>query len=356
MSETKVCSQCKRELPATADFYFRQSKLKCGLAPACKECMGSKFTDKKPIPKEGYKICCHCKSELPATLEYFRARKGLKYGVREICRTCQDEYNHQHKLANKEHIDKYNAKYKEEHKEQIKAYTASRREIDRQYRIDNAERIKAYKKQYAIKNKEALSTRKKQYYAENREYLLEYQKEHRQNNTEKVRAHDRLRHKQRKNDPEYQARRKRYAESLRNNPEFREKERARHRAYRQTPEGKERARIDCVKRRSLKKAVIATLTLSDWQECLEYFDHKDAYTGLPMKIVSQDHAIPLSQGGSYARSNVVPCEMAINSSKNDNDIFEWYKQQPFFSPTRLRKILKWTGLKPNSTTQQISMF
>ena len=108
MSETKICSKCGRELPATVDYYFRQTRLKCGLTAACKECMGGRFTDKDLKPNEDHKLCSRCKRELPATLEYFRAnKKNQKHRLMDCCRKCQDEYNHQYKLANKEHIAEY---------------------------------------------------------------------------------------------------------------------------------------------------------------------------------------------------------------------------------------------------------
>ena len=127
------------------------------------------------------------------------------------------------------------------------------------------------------------------------------------------------------------------------------------RKYKRT-QGKEMTRHYTTRRRTRQKNLLATLTIEEWRQCLEYFDYKDAYTGLPMKVISKDHVVPLSKGGGYTRPNIVPCENSVNNAKNDADFFEWYSAQPFFSEKRLKKILRWTGLKPNTEVQQISMF
>lgn len=161
---------------------------------------------------------------------------------------------------------------------------------------------------------------------------------------------------EKKKDPEYRQSRKQYLAELRERPEYKERYKKWYKKYYRNPKTKERIKHQTIKRRTLKKNAIATLTTEEWQECLEYFNHKDAYTGLPMETISMEHVIPLSKGGGYTSSNIIPCENSVNKSKNDSDLFDWYPMQPFFSETRLRKILTWTGLKPNSEVQQISMF
>lgn len=85
----------------------------------------------------------------------------------------------------------------------------------------------------------------------------------------------------------------------------------------------------------------STLTKAEYQECLNYFNYADAYTGLPMKTESQDHVIPLSKGGGYTKKNIIPCDRAINASKCNSDMETWYRKQPFFSEERLEKINQW---------------
>lgn len=104
-------------------------------------------------------------------------------------------------------------------------------------------------------------------------------------------------------------------------------------------------RIYAQKRIARKRKLIRTLTNYEWIKCLDYFDNKDAYTGLDMIVPTQDHVIPLSKGGAYVKQNIVPCEMSINSSKNNSDMETWYRKQPFFSQERLDKIYSWMEVK-----------
>lgn len=88
--EQKICTQCKRELPANTDYYF----MKLGkLNNRCKECCGRHFTNHLThIPKEGYVFCKKCDRELPHTMQYFPEDKGCKTGLRYICRECNPSY------------------------------------------------------------------------------------------------------------------------------------------------------------------------------------------------------------------------------------------------------------------------
>lgn len=110
------------------------------------------------------------------------------------------------------------------------------------------------------------------------------------------------------------------------------------------------------RRESKKNNVVATLTTEDWNECLAYFDYKDAYTGEIMEIISQDHVIPVDDGGAYCKKNIIPCESRINSSKGNRDFEEWYKKQPYFSEPRLKKIYKWIGYDETTQIQQLALF
>lgn len=90
MEETKICSQCNRELPANKDYYF----MKLGnFNNRCKECCGRHFTNHLThIPKEGYVFCKKCDRELPHTMQYFPEDKSCKTGLRYVCRECNPSY------------------------------------------------------------------------------------------------------------------------------------------------------------------------------------------------------------------------------------------------------------------------
>ena len=76
---------------------------------------------------------------------------------------------------------------------------------------------------------------------------------------------------------------------------------------------------------------------------MKFFNWKCAYSGqaLSKDTRSLDHIKPLNQGGKHEIWNVVPMDRGLNSSKNDKDMEEWYKQQDFYSEERLQKIYEW---------------
>lgn len=114
-------------------------------------------------------------------------------------------------------------------------------------------------------------------------------------------------------------------------------------AYRKTKRGKHIAKRAMHKRRSIEHQVEHTLKAGEWEECLQYFNYKDAYTGLPLTNESQDHIIPITFGGGYIKENIIPCNRDINSSKGNKNMLVWYKQQIYFDEDRLERILNWMG-------------
>lgn len=96
---------------------------------------------------------------------------------------------------------------------------------------------------------------------------------------------------------------------------------------------------------AIKKSLISDFTIEQWGACLLYFDHKDAYTGLPMDNPSQDHVIPVSKGGNYTVSNIVPCEHSINCSKGNRDMVTWFRKQTYYDIEREKRILAYMNLQ-----------
>lgn len=114
---TRVCSRCKRILPATKEFFRGDRSKKLGLEYACKECIGSHFgmprenAPKADVP-EGMKQCAKCGRIMPLTNVYFERKEHGKWkqdclecrggtfrpwlrepaeGMR-VCRQCYEEY------------------------------------------------------------------------------------------------------------------------------------------------------------------------------------------------------------------------------------------------------------------------
>lgn len=267
------------------------------------------------------KRCTMCGNEYPATTEYFGKQKRVKSGLKSRCKKCEKVLKSNWDKNNKEKIVAYGKQYRKCNKEKIKKY---QKEYDKKYNQINKKKIRKKNVEYNRKNKERKKEYNKKYYENNKERI-------KQSVTNYYIKIDCWKGKLR--------RRKYY---LQNRESLLIKSRKHKKIYRKN--NPEKFRIDCIKRRTLKKNSIATMTTQDWRECLEFFNYKDAYTGLPMEKVSQDHVIPLSKGGAYTKQNIVPCDVKTNSSKNNNDMEEWFKKQPFFNENRLNKIYKWIGI------------
>lgn len=289
--ETRICTKCNRELPTTTEFFYRQKKGKYGLTSFCRECLGSKF---KKQPKEGFIICSKCKKELPANLEFFYKHIGGKHGLSSMCKQCERLKCKKYRQNNQDKILVYRESIKEHKKELDKAYYKA-----------NKEKITEYKKEYRKKNIKKLQKKSKRYYEKNKEKIMAKNRIYEAKNIEKVR-------KWKKNWRD-------------NNPE--------------------KIAVIVERRRADKFNTENSLTPEQWKQCLEFFNYKDAYTGLPMETISQDHVIPLSKNGAYTRENIIPCELSVNCSKQDSDMEEWFRKQSYFSEERLNKIYKWIDLK-----------
>lgn len=91
--ETKICSKCKEELPATNQYFSKNKRNKDGYECQCKRCM-NKWTDWSNIimPLEGYKICLSCKEEYPANNTYFCKTKDNKSELQAHCKKCKNNW------------------------------------------------------------------------------------------------------------------------------------------------------------------------------------------------------------------------------------------------------------------------
>ena len=121
------------------------------------------------------KVCTKCGEEKPATTEYFVvARLGL-FGVSSQCKRCKKAYYEK----NKEEIALRNKQYREKNKEAIALG-------NKQYYEKNKEKIALKSKQYREKNKEKRALTRKQYYEKNKEKVVLKSKQYREKNKEKI--------------------------------------------------------------------------------------------------------------------------------------------------------------------------
>jgi len=100
------------------------------------------------------KTCAKCKKELPATVEFFFRQARAKSGLKSRCKVCQQEDSNVYRLANPEKFSGYRAKAYKNDAEAEKKRTAK-------YRKDHPEKIK----KYPYKNKPQYLRQRRAYYA-----------------------------------------------------------------------------------------------------------------------------------------------------------------------------------------------
>ena len=70
-----------------------------------------------------------------------------------------------------------------------------------------------------------------------------------------------------------------------------------------------------------KRGLPATLTVEQWEGIKAAYRHKCAYCGgkeTNKRPLTQDHVVPMIQGGGYIRENIVPACGPCNSKKGKN--------------------------------------
>ena len=251
-----------------------------------------------------FKRCTQCGEIKLATTEYFRKKKRGKFGLYSQCKVCEQKYNKQWYQDNKEYHKGHCKQWRQDNKEHIQEY-------NKQWYQDNKEHKqeynKEYNKQWRQDNKEHYQEYNKQYYQDNKEHYQEYNKEY-------------------------------YQE------------------YSKTPQGQVAAFNACQRRRTKEAALGNGITKEQWLECMNFFGWKCAYSGEPLNKGNRslDHITPLNSGGENEIWNLVPMYRNYNSSKNDKEMLEWYKEQPFYSEDSLKKIYEWQEYAYNKYYEEVA--
>lgn len=95
------------------------------------------------------------------------------------------------------------------------------------------------------------------------------------------------------------------------------------------------------------------ISKDQWLEMMKFFDWKCAYSGEYIggdsnkDIRSIDHITPISLNGEHEIWNCVPMHVFYNKSKHNNNMLDWYIQQPFYSEERLNKVYEWVEYAKN---------
>jgi 5-methylcytosine-specific restriction endonuclease McrA len=127
------------------------------------------------------KICSKCKRELPATNEYFAKSKDSKDGLRWQCKECSRKASREWYKENIDHVKVYDKKYSEENRELIlkrkRKYLEEHKELERKRKREdyyrNKETRKAKHKEWLENNKDKTLQRQREYYKEKPEVFSE---------------------------------------------------------------------------------------------------------------------------------------------------------------------------------------
>lgn len=83
-------------------------------------------------------------------------------------------------------------------------------------------------------------------------------------------------------------------------------------------------------------------SVEEWIELKEDFNNTCGYCGLHQSrtnhTIGQDHIIPSKKGGPHDATNVIPSCIHCNSSKGQRDVFEWFREQEFYTEKREQTI------------------
>lgn len=103
----------------------------------------------------------------------------------------------------------------------------------------------------------------------------------------------------------------------------------------------------CHKRRAKKEELINDFTEEQWRYALDFFGHCCAYCGKDEETnkaeygwnIEREHVVPLTKGGGYTATNIIPACRRCNIGKFNGDFEEWYPKQEFYSEDRYEKII-----------------
>ena len=267
----------------------------------------------------------------------FSKDKKSKYGLRCYCKECQRKASKEYANENKDKIKERSKKYYEQNKDKMKEY-------NKKYYEQNK---KAKPKEKPPKYKACTSCGK--LLPNTKEYFYEGGK--RKDGTKPLKSIckecEKLYHKT-QDKIYYQEHKERRKEAhkiwYQNN---REKRLEYWQEYRKSERGKKAIAAkhfnDHNRRRLLKQNQGKGITAEQYKEVMSFFDWKCAYSGEKLKKDTRtlDHIISLKQGGDHEIWNLVPMTRSLNSSKQEKDMLEWYKEQDCYDPKRLAKIYEW---------------
>ncbi len=80
------------------------------------------------------KICTKCKKDLPATIEYFSLDKRNRSGLQSRCKACGRLYYHQHREQSRQYYQRNREKYLQQMRQRRQQHLDTASQYHRQYR------------------------------------------------------------------------------------------------------------------------------------------------------------------------------------------------------------------------------
>jgi 5-methylcytosine-specific restriction endonuclease McrA len=126
------------------------------------------------------KICTKCHNEFPATLEYFREEKRTKIGLYSVCKHCEILYNREYRKS---------TDAREKHRISAAEWRSNNRDrvsaISKRWRSKNRDKVKVYKLKYSSSHRIQESKRASDWYYTHNEQAAKQRKKWRIDNKEK---------------------------------------------------------------------------------------------------------------------------------------------------------------------------
>ena len=191
---TKKCTKCGNELPATVEYFYRHTQKKDGLSPECKECTKQRSKRYREANPEKARECCKEWREANPEKERERHKK-----YREANREKTREYDKKWREANREKERERHKKYREANRDKIRENSRKRREAnpdkireyDKKWREANREKTRGYSKKWREANRDRKRERDKKWFQANPDKVRGYNKKWREANPEKAREYSR---------------------------------------------------------------------------------------------------------------------------------------------------------------------
>lgn len=252
--------------------------------------------------------CTKCFEVQPDNSNHFPVNKKVKRGLASQCKGCTQDYKKEYRKKNIDILKKKRKELYESEKEEAK-------EASRIYRLNNKDKVAAWSRKHYEKNTEKMKRRSSLYYSENKEYVRIRGEEYRKKNAEWI--NERKRRYYEENKTMITARNKRWRSN-----------------------NIEKVRRISVRYEQRKRSKFHDYKEEYWDYALNFFSHSCAYCGAKERM-EQEHIIPVSKGGPYIASNIIPACRSCNASKGDKDLEMWYRSHKSFNCERLERVYQY---------------